>query len=66
MEGFRGMAPLNKERVAELLRNLGNLGTAYSEIEQIDINPVAVREGYPLAVDATIILNSAGSQIERE
>jgi hypothetical protein len=42
--------------MAELLVNLGNLGCAYSQIEQIDINPVAVREGFPLAVDATIIL----------
>jgi acetyltransferase len=58
LEGFRGMAPLNQELMAELLVNLGNLGCAYSQIEQIDINPVVVREGFPLAVDATIILES--------
>jgi acetyltransferase len=55
LEGFRGMAALNQERMAELLVNLGNLGAAYSKIEQIDINPVAVSEGLPIAVDATII-----------
>jgi len=58
LEGFRGMAPLNQELMAELLVNLGTLGCAYSQIEQIDINPVAVTEGLPTAVDATIILKS--------
>jgi acetyltransferase len=64
LEGFRGRDPLNKERMAELLVNLGHLGTAYSEIDQIDINPVAVTEGLPLAVDATVILNFAGPKPE--
>ena len=59
LEGFRGMAALNQKRMAEVLVNLGNLGAAYSQIEQIDINPVAVSEGLPLAVDATIVLKSA-------
>ena len=53
------MAPLNLELMAELLVNLGKLGCAYSQIEQIDINPVAVTEGLPTAVDATIVLKSA-------
>jgi acyl-CoA synthetase (NDP forming) len=59
LEGFRGMAALNQERMAEVLVNLGNLGAAYSQIEQIDLNPVAVSEGLPIAVDATIVLKSA-------
>jgi len=59
LEGFRGMTPLNQELMAELLVNLGNLGCAYSQIEQIDINPVAVTEGLLTAVDATIVLKSA-------
>ena len=59
LEGFRGISPLNQELMAELLVNLGKLGCAYSQIEQIDINPVAVTEGLPMAVDATIVLKSA-------
>lgn len=58
LEGFRGMAPLKEDLMAEMLVNLGNLGTTYSQIEQIDINPVAVTAGFPLALDANIILNS--------
>lgn len=56
LEGYRGMVPLNKERMADLLVNLGQLGAAYPQIEQIDINPVAVAGGSPLAIDATVIL----------
>jgi acetyltransferase len=59
LEGFRGISPLNQELMADLLVNLGKLGCAYSQIEQIDINPVAVTEGLPMAVDATIVLKSA-------
>jgi succinyl-CoA synthetase beta subunit len=59
LEGFRGISPLNQELMAELLVNLGKLGCAYSQIEQIDINPVAVTEGLPMALDATIVLKSA-------
>jgi len=58
LRGFRGKAPLNQERMAELLVNLGNLGASYSMIEQVDINPVAVSAGIPMVVDATIILSS--------
>ena len=47
LEGFRGMAPLKKEEMADLLVNLGRLGVAYPQIDQIDINPVAVTGGSP-------------------
>jgi len=59
LEGFRGMAPLHKELMADILVHLGNLGTAHPRIEQIDINPLVVNEGSPLAVDATVILRSS-------
>ncbi len=58
LEGVRGMKPLARDRIAELLVNLGNLGTAYSGIEQIDINPVVIKDGIPMAVDASVILKT--------
>ena len=54
--GFRGFSPLNETAVADLLVNLGNLGVSFQEIEQIDINPIVVSKGDPLAVDANIML----------
>jgi len=64
LQGFRGMTPLNKERMADLLVKLGDLGTSYPQIEQLDINPVAVREGIPLAVDANVILQVKSTEPE--
>jgi len=43
--------------MADILVALAYMGTEYPFIEQIDINPVAVHQGIPLVVDATIILN---------
>lgn len=56
LRGFRGKAPVNEDAMADILVNLGNLGAACPQIEQIDINPLAVSQGYPVAVDATVVL----------
>jgi acetyltransferase len=56
LQGSRGMTPLKEDAMADILVNLGNVGIAYPQIEQIDINPLAVSKGAPLAVDASVIL----------
>lgn len=56
LQGFRGMPPVNEDVMADILVNLGNLGVAHPEIAQIDINPLVVARGNPVAVDATVIL----------
>ena len=56
LEGFRGMLPLDRDLMAEMLINLSRLGAAHPQIGQIDINPVAVVGGTPIAVDATVVL----------
>jgi len=55
LQGFRGRKPLDMKRMADILVSLGNLAAACPEIEQIDINPLTVSQGKPVAVDATII-----------
>ena len=57
LEGFRGMPSLDRDLMAKMLINLSRLGADNIQIEQIDINPVAVVGGTPIAVDATVILN---------
>jgi acyl-CoA synthetase (NDP forming) len=58
LQGFRGMTPLKEDAMADILVNLGNVGISYPQIEQIDINPLAVSKGIPLAVDANVILKA--------
>ena len=62
LQGFRGMAALDQGRMADLLVNLGDLGTSYPQIEQIDVNPVAITGGIPLAVDANVIFQVKRSE----
>jgi acetyltransferase len=59
LQGFRGMTPLREDIMMDILVNLGNVGVACPQIEQIDINPLAVSEGVPLAVDANVILKAS-------
>ncbi len=56
IQGFRGLPPLDETVMADLLVNLGNLGMAYPQISQIDINPLLISNGKPVAVDANIVL----------
>jgi acyl-CoA synthetase (NDP forming) len=58
LQGFRGITPLKEDTMADILVKLGDVGTAYPQIEQIDINPLSVSQGTPLAVDANIMLKS--------
>ncbi len=56
LNGFRGNPPLDRKVFAEILVRLGDLGQAFPRIREIDINPLIVHDGQPIAVDATIIL----------
>ena len=58
LQGFRGMTSLKQDAMADILVKLGDVGIAYPQIEQIDVNPLAVSKGSPLAVDANIILKA--------
>jgi acetyltransferase len=55
LQGFRGLSPLDEAAAARILVALGQIGAAFPEIEQIDINPLAVEKGSPVAVDATVV-----------
>jgi acyl-CoA synthetase (NDP forming) len=57
LKGFRGMPPLDTSRMAQLLVNLSRLGVENPVIEQIDMNPVAITGGRPVAVDANMIVS---------
>ena len=56
LEGFRGIRPLNKDLICDILVKLSNFGAHYPQIEQIDLNPVIVSSGVPVIVDANIVL----------
>ncbi len=57
LNGFRGAEPADRNALAQILVNLGRLGLAFPQIREIDINPLIVTKGKPVAVDATVIID---------
>jgi len=41
----------------DILVRIGELGLTYPQIKKIDLNPLIVNKGLPVAVDATIIMD---------
>ncbi len=59
LKGYRGSKPVNMESLADWLIKLGWLATNFEKIQEIDVNPLMIVNGEPVAaVDATIILKS--------
>ena len=56
LEPFRGKPPVDRKALAELLIALGKIGLENDAVGEIDINPIKLIEGQPVAVDALIIL----------
>ncbi|MFP4347570.1 MAG: acetate--CoA ligase family protein [Desulfococcaceae bacterium] len=58
LDGYRGAPAADRGALADILTSLGGLGSAYPGIREIDINPLILSRGKPVAVDATLILKS--------
>ena len=57
LKGFRGMAPVNMDMLADALVNIGRFGTDMAPYyESIDFNPVIFYENDYVVVDAKILL----------
>ncbi len=56
LEAVRGMAPADKDILAEILITVGQIGIENEVIKEIDINPVIISDGKPVAVDALVVL----------
>lgn len=53
---IRGMEAVDLEILSKSLVALGRIGLDHEAIQEIDINPLIVRGGQPLAVDALVVL----------
>lgn len=56
LEGSRGASGVNIDNLCDILINVGRIGIEHQEIKELDINPLIVQDGIPVAVDALIIL----------
>jgi succinyl-CoA synthetase beta subunit len=56
LEAVRGMEPADTDMLAQILIRLGDIGVENDPIKEIDINPLIIRGGKPVAVDALVVL----------
>ena len=57
LNGFRGAGAVDRNALAKILVKLGQLGCEIPMIKEIDINPLMICKGKPVAVDALIVLS---------
>ena len=55
----RGMEPVDRDILSEMLIKVGEIGVENDTIKEIDINPVIISGSRPIAVDALIVLEPA-------
>ena len=58
---FRGKPPVDRETLANILISVGQIGLDYEQISEIDINPLKIINGAPVAVDSMIVLDDESS-----
>lgn len=56
LEEFRGSPAVNKALLIKALVGIGNLAAEHDEIAEIDVNPLIIARGKPVAVDGLIVL----------
>jgi succinyl-CoA synthetase beta subunit len=54
---FRGEPAVDRERLAAVLRSLSDAAESNAEIESVDLNPLIIDNGVPIAVDALVVLS---------
>jgi len=58
----RGMPAADRERLAETLMQVGEIGVEIAEIREIDLNPVILAGSLPIVVDALMVLSPGKSR----
>jgi acetate---CoA ligase (ADP-forming) subunit beta len=53
-ESFRGEPPLDRAALAEVVLKLSRLAATHPEVVSVDVNPLVVVDGKPVAVDALV------------
>jgi len=56
LDAVRGLEAVDRELLANVLITVGQIGIENEKIKEIDINPVIISRGKPVAVDALVVL----------
>ena len=66
LKGIRGLEPVRIDQLSHCLQQLGQIGLDHPAIREIDINPLIIRNGQPVAVDALIVLQESPPSVPDE
>jgi hypothetical protein len=55
---FRGEPAVDRERLVDVVVGLSELAAAHPDVASVDLNPLIVAGGEPMAVDALVVLDS--------
>lgn len=56
LDAVRGLEPVDRQSLADILITVGQIGIENETIKEIDINPIIISGSRPVAVDALIVL----------
>jgi len=56
LDAVRGMETVDLDMLADILLTIGKIGMENKKIKEIDINPLIISNGKPVAVDALVVL----------
>jgi acetyl-CoA synthetase (ADP-forming) len=59
LDPVRGMAAADMDMLADILIAIGRIGLENDRIKEIDINPIIISRGKPVAVDALVVLQGS-------
>ena len=57
LDSVRGMPAANMEKLCQILITVGRIGLENPGVKEIDINPLILSGGDPVAVDALVVLS---------
>ncbi len=55
LDAFRGKPAVDREMLADILLAVGQIGLDHEKVHEIDINPLKLLDGKPVAVDALVV-----------
>lgn len=58
LDAFRGKPEVDREALADILIAIGTIGMELDQVAEIDINPLKILDGKPVAVDALVVLSN--------
>ncbi len=58
LEAFRGKPAVDRDILADILIAVGQIGMDHDNVKEIDINPLKLIDGKPVAVDALVVLDN--------